>query len=318
MSGELVSVIIPTCNRASTLKEAIESVLKQTYENFELLILDDFSTDNTSEVVGDLRDSRIKYIRHHCHIGLVANWTYGVHWATGTFFSILGDDDKYRPEFLSRRVEAFSKMPELVAVTGSFECCDEYGKRIRVSRLPCDDQKILFGRDLVEFTLASSGEWFVGATLYRTSIVRSMWSKICVAGTALDFSMHVRLTLLENARVCFVNDKSTVLRVHAGQESQRNMFYLAESNAKTVLELWNFEIGNQKQNRTLYRKKVSSDINHYGRMLWDRGCVEGARNMFLKSLLIYPLQLVTGLKLLRSFLVAPKPIVEQDESSLFD
>jgi glycosyltransferase involved in cell wall biosynthesis len=310
MSGGLVSVIIPTYNRASTLKEAIDSVLRQTYKNFELLILDDSSTDDTSDVVADFKDSRIKYIRHHCNVGLVANWTYGVKWAKGIFFSILGDDDKYKPEFLGRRIEAFSKMPELVAATGSFECCDEYGKRIRVSRLPCDDEKILFGRELVEFIVASSGEWFVGATLYRTSTVRSMWNKICVAGTALDFSMHVRLTLLENARVYFVNDNNTVVRVHAGQESKRNSLYLAESNAKTVLELWNFEIGNQKQYRTLYRKKFSSDINHYGRMLWDRGCVKDARNMFLKSLLIYPLQLVTGLRLLRTFLVTPKPIVE--------
>lgn len=310
MSGGLISVIIPTYNRASSLKEAIDGVLRQTYKNFELLILDDSSLDDTPDVVAGFRDSRIKYIRHQCHIGLVANWTYGVNWAKGTFFSILGDDDKYKPEFLSRRIEAFSRIPELVAVTGSFECCDEYGKRIRVSRLPCDDQKILFGRELVEFTVASSGEWFVGATLYRTNIVRSMWNKIYVAGTALDFSMHVRLALLENAHVYFVNDNNTVLRVHPGQESQRNSLYLAESCAKTVLELWDFEIGNQKRYRTLYRKKFSSDINHYGRMLWNRGCVKDARNMFLKSLLIYPLQLVTGLKLLRTFWVAPKPMVE--------
>lgn len=310
MSGELVSVIIPTYNRASTLREAIDSVLKQTYANFELLILDDSSWDNTPDVVADFKDPRIKYLRHQCNIGLVANWTYGVKWAKGTFFSILGDDDKYKPEFLTRRIEAFSKMPDLVAATGSFECCDECGKRIRVSRLPCDDQKILFGRELIEFTMASSGEWFVGATLYRTSIVRSMWNKICVAGPALDFSMHVHLSLLENARIYFVNDNNIVLRVHAGQESRRNPLCLAESNAKAVLALWNFEMGNHSEYRILYRRKFSSDINHYARMLWDRGCVKDARNMFLKSLLVYPLQIVAGLKFLRSFLVTPKRIAE--------
>ena len=306
MKSHFVSVIVPTYNRAELLKESIESVLEQRYKNFELLILDDFSTDNTSDIVAGFQDSRIKYIRHLCNIGLVANWTYGVNWAKGTFFSILGDDDKYRPEFLYRRIEVFDGMPELVAATGSFECCDINDKRIRMSRLPCDTQKVFAGRELMELTLGFSGEWFNGATLYKTNVVRSMWNRICMAGTALDFSMHIRLSLLDNVRIIFLNDNNMILRIHAGQESQRNSLYLAESAANLALQMWSFEIGGRNKYRDLFRKRFSADINDYARKLWDAGYVEDSRNMHRKELTIMPFQVGSWLRFLRTFFAYPR------------
>lgn len=61
MKEKLVSVIIPTYNRGDLFKEAINSVLNQTYNNFELIIIDDGSTDNTKEIVQSFKDKRIKY-----------------------------------------------------------------------------------------------------------------------------------------------------------------------------------------------------------------------------------------------------------------
>ena len=59
----LISVIIPTYNRGSLILGAVNSVLNQTFRNIELLVVDDCSTDNTSQILENLKDSRIKYIR---------------------------------------------------------------------------------------------------------------------------------------------------------------------------------------------------------------------------------------------------------------
>ena len=63
MKNELVSIIMPTYNCAKFIKETIESVISQTYENWELVIIDDCSNDNTEEVVASFNDKRIKYYR---------------------------------------------------------------------------------------------------------------------------------------------------------------------------------------------------------------------------------------------------------------
>lgn len=69
-----VTIAIPTYNRASLLKEAIQSVLNQTYKDFELLICDNTSTDNTEGVVSTFSDPRIKYHKNKNNIGMMNNW----------------------------------------------------------------------------------------------------------------------------------------------------------------------------------------------------------------------------------------------------
>jgi glycosyltransferase involved in cell wall biosynthesis len=303
MGSRLVSVIIPTYNRAGSLKEAVKSVLGQTYTDFELLILDDSSTDNTADIVAGFKDSRIKYMKHQCNIGLVSNWTYGISSAQGVYFCILGDDDVYRPEFLSRRVKTFYEWPDISASTGMFECQSLNGEFLRLSKAPVKEKKVLQGRDLIEFTLGINGEWFNGATLYRTDVVRLMWDKISMAGTALDFSMHIRLSLLHSARVAYVTEPDMILRMHDGQESRRNSFYLAECAAKLSIDLWVFELSKiSGRNSALYRKELAKLINHYARMLWDTDRIKDSRTMLFHEIRMYPYNFITWIKLFRTFI----------------
>ena len=80
-----VSVCIPTYNRANLLPYAVNSVLNQTYNDFELIITDDGSKDNTAEVVSQWNDSRIRYIRHLQNIGKSNNMRSGFDAATGEY-----------------------------------------------------------------------------------------------------------------------------------------------------------------------------------------------------------------------------------------
>lgn len=100
-TGPLVTIGIPTYNRAgSYLKQAIECVLNQTYQNIELIISDNYSTDNTESLISEFQDKRLKYIRHAINIGPNNNFNYCLEQARGDYFLLLHDDDLIDVDFV--------------------------------------------------------------------------------------------------------------------------------------------------------------------------------------------------------------------------
>jgi glycosyltransferase involved in cell wall biosynthesis len=93
------SVIIPTYNRASFIKKTIDSVLGQSHANFELLVIDDGSTDNTQEIISSITDPRIQYIKKQNEERAVAR-NYGANIANGEFVNFLDSDDLLYPNHL--------------------------------------------------------------------------------------------------------------------------------------------------------------------------------------------------------------------------
>jgi glycosyltransferase involved in cell wall biosynthesis len=104
MTSPQVSIILPSYNSAHFLPRTIESVLEQDFEDFELLILDNASTDATSEIVSQYVDTRIRKVRHSENIGMVGNINYGIDAACGDLGVILCADDHWSPNFLSRSI----------------------------------------------------------------------------------------------------------------------------------------------------------------------------------------------------------------------
>src|SRR5512138_1185650 len=93
----LVSVVIPTYNRAPLLERAIHSVLSQTYTNLEVIVIDDASTDDTQDRIKNLQlaDIRIQYIRHDRNRGSQAARNTGIHAAKGKYVAFLDSDDEW-------------------------------------------------------------------------------------------------------------------------------------------------------------------------------------------------------------------------------
>ena len=106
---EKVSVILPTFNRAYVLERAIRSVLAQSYENLELIVADDGSTDGTSSLVAAVKDERVRYVRTEKNRGAAGARNYGLQCATGVFVAFQDSDDYWRPEKLRLQVEELEK-----------------------------------------------------------------------------------------------------------------------------------------------------------------------------------------------------------------
>jgi len=297
MSAELVTVVVPTLNRAATLRRALESVVAQTHEELEVLILDDGSNDATAALVAAHTDRRVRLISHPCRIGFVANWTFGVRLARGEYISILGDDDHYDETFLSSRLEAFRKWPEAVAVTGAFRMQREDEDLGSLSRRPAEVARAFSGPDLGKLALGVSGEWFNGATLYRKTVLQAVWDEASMGGTALDWAVHILLASQKDAKVVYLPDPEITLTVHPGQESVANREWLAKCCAASALQLWysGTNVGRGRLGRIM-REGLAKQVGHYARWLWDQGRVEEARRLFLAELSINPRDAVTWLR----------------------
>ncbi len=100
-----ISIIIPTYNRSQLIVRAVKSVLNQTYQDFELIVVDDASTDNTEEVVNSFDDERIRYIRHEENKGEAAARNTGIKAARGDYIAYQDSDDEWFPEKLARQIE---------------------------------------------------------------------------------------------------------------------------------------------------------------------------------------------------------------------
>lgn len=110
-ASTLVSVVIPTHNRAGLLSRAIQSVLDQTHRSLEILVVDDASTDDTPETIANIKDARIRYIRHPRSRGGGAARNTGIHNAGGEYVAFLDDDDEWEPQKLEEQLKILRRHP---------------------------------------------------------------------------------------------------------------------------------------------------------------------------------------------------------------
>lgn len=123
----MVSVVLVTYNRANRLRESIQDILDQTFTDFELLICDDKSNDNTETISRQfcLIDERIKYFRHDVNKGMPGNLNFGIENATSNYIAILHDGDRFKPTLLQNWFNAINTNESVGFVFNSIGVTDE-------------------------------------------------------------------------------------------------------------------------------------------------------------------------------------------------
>ncbi|YAI82723.1 MAG: glycosyltransferase family 2 protein [cyanobacterium endosymbiont of Rhopalodia sterrenbergii] len=155
-----VSVILATYNRAQYLTRCIQSVLNQTYQNWEFIIVDDGSQDNTFEIVNPYLEkfSKIRYLKHK-NIGAALSRNVGIKASFGDYITFIDSDDKYLSNHLQSKLDFFTKNPEIELIVGGFKAdqetwvTDYYNPDQKVNIKNCVICPTLFGRRYVFFEL---------------------------------------------------------------------------------------------------------------------------------------------------------------------
>ena len=136
MIDGLVSIITPCYNGDRYIADTIESVMRQTYPHWEMLIVDDGSSDDTARIAAGYagRDERIKLIQQ-ANAGTAAARNAGMKLARGRYIALLDADDIWEPEFLSRQMD-FLRRKDAVCVCGAYRRIDEDGREIQYPTVP--------------------------------------------------------------------------------------------------------------------------------------------------------------------------------------
>ena len=128
----LVSIIMPSWNTAEFIAESVQCVIDQTYQNWELLIVDDCSTDNTDEVVAPfLADKRVKYFHNEKNSGAALTRNKAMREAQGEWIAFLDSDDLWTPDKLEKQVSFMKKHGYVLSYT-EYEKIDEEGKPLNI------------------------------------------------------------------------------------------------------------------------------------------------------------------------------------------
>jgi glycosyltransferase involved in cell wall biosynthesis len=119
----VVTIAIPTFNRALLLKDCIHSALRQSYPHFEVLVSDNASTDQTQEVLFQFTDRRLRIVKHERNIGPLPNLNSCLAEAKGRYVVFVSDDDRIAPHMLARMISVIERKPEIPVV---LSLCDVY------------------------------------------------------------------------------------------------------------------------------------------------------------------------------------------------
>ena len=185
----MVSVIIPVYNRAVLVKNAINSVLSQTYSNWELIISDNNSTDGTRVVLQNYaeRDPRILPIFGAENVGPVKNWLRGIDAARGEYVKILWSDDWLADNFLEESVKVIRTDPRIAFVFSVVEVVGPSGSGVFYN--PYESTTVFPGSEFAEGSVLSNRyPLSPGCALFRTDALRGNVIFDIPAGAGMDFN----------------------------------------------------------------------------------------------------------------------------------
>lgn len=139
-----VSVILPVYNAENTVKQALISIVNQTYNNLEIIIINDGSNDNTEEIVRSVADSRIIYVKNDKNEGLIYTLNRGLSMATGEYIARMDADDISLPDRLEKQVNFLDNNKDYIMVGGQIEFFGNTNSN-KAYILPCNDDDIRAG-----------------------------------------------------------------------------------------------------------------------------------------------------------------------------
>jgi glycosyltransferase involved in cell wall biosynthesis len=268
-----ISVIIPTYNRASVLLRAVNSVFCQTLQDFELIIIDDCSTDSTEQVIKGVCDVRIRYFKREKKENAAAARNVGIQCARAELVAFLDSDDEWLPRKLERQVALFKQAG--LATAGVFSWMYLYPSRRRFSIL-LPTEKLSVYRQLLGKNILGSPS----SAMIRKSCLEAVGFFDARLPSSEDYDLWLRLA--KRYRIAVVNEPLVI--IHAGGADRLSRNLEAKSAAAEIID--------RKINGDLTviqrRKRKAFQRSRFGYWYHLRGDSLRGRALVLRALRDYP------------------------------
>ncbi len=265
MNKPTVSVIIPTYNRADLISRSIGSVLNQTFKDFEVLVIDDGSTDNTENIINSFNNSRIKYIKNKKNIGAAAARNIGIKIAKGKYIAFQDSDDEWMPEKLEKQINIFkTSSRENIVYAGFWRIRDNRKTYIPLDRVKQKEgnlyKELLKGNFISTQTILAKKECFEKAGMFDENLPRFQdWELVLRLSKHYDFKF-----IDEPLALCYFTPKSI------------------SANSDALLEA--FKIIKEKYFKDLDSKLLAKHYFRVGNSLCSDKKFKQGRSYFIKSI----------------------------------
>jgi len=282
-----VSVIIPTYNRAHLIGRAIKSVLNQTFQDFEIIVVDDGSTDNTREIVKSFVDKRIRYYYHEKNKGYPEALNKGLNLARGSYIAFQDDDDEWFPEKLYRQMMIFKNAKKKTGVVYSGFWKIKDGKKLYIPSTHVIQKEGNIHEELLKGN-------FIGMP---TSIVkRECFDKVGMFDTTIsclqDWDLWIRISKYYEFK--YIPEPLVISYYTSGGVNEKPIF--------VGVNVLNFIINKYHEDFNKHKKILSKHYFSIGLNLCLNNNFEKGRNYLIKAINIYPYNIKYLLITLVSFL----------------
>ena len=227
MEKKKISIVLPVYNGAGYLAESIESVLNQTYANWELIIVNDCSTDNSLSIALDYaaKDARIKVFSNIENLKLPNTLNVGFEHASGEYYTWTSDDNKYKPDALHVMAECLEKNPSAVMVYANYTTIDSNGNLIESVKKP--EPKYMFAGNVV-------GACF----LYTAEAAKKVGQYDAGVFLAEDYDFWIRLYKV--GKVLHIRDDLYYYRIHEKSLTETRKKFVDEQTYKVLEKNFSF------------------------------------------------------------------------------
>lgn len=311
MKKHRVGIIITTYNRAHYLRESVESVLSQTFDDWQLLICDDASTDATQALCAEFcqRDERVRVLRHPANVGMVSNARLGFNASGGELFARLDDDNLWLPTFLECTVALLDATPEAAFAFSDEWFMQENGQRDLESTEKWGQQygrtSLLPGLQADSASVIVQQSTSINVSLFRRAAVEEVGGFSPQLSAGLDYDLFLKIAHAGH-KCAYVPERLGQYRLHPAQSTSNRVHHVKKAqDIVNMLEACRFTGRAEK----LRLKVLSGAYLALGRTLLLGSQVPEARAAITQARRLRPLQMRPHLIWL--MLTMPKPVRQQ-------
>jgi len=259
----LVSVVIPAYNEEKYIASAIDSIIKQTYKSWEIIVVNDASTDNTINIIEKYKDDRIHIINNQQNMGAGEAQNIGFMNAKGTYIAILAGDDVACPDRLQRQVQYLTDNPEIGLLGTGYKIIDQDSvtvRKVQYELSPIEVRwKLLYGNPIGASTV-----------MFKTKILAECGMYDCNIVYGEDMELWARIA--QKYDIAVIPDILTQYRVHSGSLTSKiektdktmSISNIIRRNIQTIIDITIDEeiclmLSTSVKSGNIKRKNVISD-----------------------------------------------------------
>ena len=277
----LISIIVATHNRVDQLSQLINSILKQTYQNFEIILIDDTSTDETNEIFGNFFDKRLKYYRNYENMGMGLNRQKAYNLSKGDYVIFCDDDDYFIDNtYFSDVVKIFKEYEDVNVICS--ECYTHYEKEDKYVPLILNlDEGTIDSIEYMENFMIKYKKPIVFPAFRRKNMIEAQFKEMTMMN---DTSLYLRAFMTGGK--AYINKKIIgIYRMHGENDTFTTKSDFIIKNLEEKRKIYEYV----KEHKIIqnvdywYAKQIAVTVNHYLRHVGDEEGIDNVLNWVWKN-----------------------------------